>query len=106
MDSREKIYAYLAEEFDLSNNDISDMLDEFQANTSVIIQKITRAVDYDCWKSLGDESHSLKGASANIGASSLASLCKKLEAAAMSKNKEQCKEFVKEIIFSLNSLFD
>jgi HPt (histidine-containing phosphotransfer) domain-containing protein len=79
MDSKESISCYLKDEFELDVDDIKDMLNEFVLNLNRIINDLETHLDSNSLEEIRRTAHSLKGCSANIGATYLADVALKIE---------------------------
>lgn len=89
-DTKDKIISYLKNEFGLDDNDISEMLTEFCNNTESLINKAAEQFAQGSFELLARTGHSIKGASANVGANVISGFGKNLELGAKENNKEEC----------------
>jgi len=103
-DTINKISDYLKKEFELNDKDVGEMLEEFLPNISLLIEKAAKNLENPAWDELRRAGHSIKGASANVGADHIASLGKELENAALSSDKDKTSELISQIRQSLENL--
>ena len=103
-DTIEKIYGYLKKEFELDDEDINEVLNEFLSNTQSLIKKASSEIASETWSELKKTAHSIKGASANLGADSISSCGRELEHAALSFDKVKASTLVSEINKSFENL--
>ncbi len=87
MDNINNIKVYLRDEFELDDEDITEMIEEIFVNFDSLINDIENYSGDDKWDNLKKKGHSLKGASANVGANNIADLAKKLEVSAENKDE-------------------
>jgi len=93
-DKIDDIRNYLANEFELDDNDIAEMLNEFIINMDSLLSKALAQFENQVWKDLRNTAHSMKGASSNIGAREFASIAKTLETEALNANAELCAKLI------------
>ena len=103
-DTIEKIYGYLKKEFELDDEDINEVLNEFLSNTQSLIKKASSEIASETWSELKKTGHSIKGASANLGADFISSCGRELEHAALSFDKVKASTLVSEINRSFENL--
>jgi len=101
-DTKDKIISYLKNEFGLDDSDISEMLVEFCNNTEILINKAAEQLAQGSFDLLSRTGHSIKGASANVGANVISGFGKNLEFGAKENNKEECAKALK----GLNAEFE
>ena len=103
-DTIEKIYGYLKKEFELDDDDIAEVLNEFLSHTQSLIKKVSAEIESENWNELKKTAHSIKGASANLGADFISSCGKELESAALSSDKEKASSLISDISKSFETL--
>lgn len=103
-DTIEKIRAYLRKEFELGENDISEILTEFLSNMQSMIKKASYELASANWIELKKTAHSIKGASANLGAEYISANGKELENASLASDSAKASIFISEINKSFENL--
>ncbi len=103
-DTIEKIYAYLKKEFELDENDISEVFTEFLSNMQSMIKKASSELASANWTELKKTAHSIKGASANLGAEYISANGKELENAALASDSAKASSLISEINKSFENL--
>lgn len=103
-DTLDRIEEYLRKEFELDDEDIEEMLQEYFNNLASLIAKAESQLDNSSWEDLRRSAHSIKGASANLGADSLAAFGKALEKKAEDGDKKEAFELIEEIKKGLEKL--
>lgn len=96
-DTIEKVYGYLKKEFELDDDDIKEVFTEFISNMQSLIKKASSELASSNWAELRKTAHSIKGASANLGADSISSCGKELENAALSSDSSKASSMISEI---------
>ncbi|OGV37192.1 MAG: hypothetical protein A2020_08395 [Lentisphaerae bacterium GWF2_45_14] len=103
-DTIEKIFNYLKKEFEFDEQDVNEMLDEFLSNTHSLLERSSESLKNGTWNELKRTAHSIKGASANLGADMISLLGKELENASFSSDKEKAEAIITEISKALENL--
>lgn len=96
-DSIDIIRKYLTEEFELEEDDIVEMLEEYFSNMDSLVSVAREQLGNSSFAELKKTVHSIKGASANIGINGSAAICKQIEEESLSGNKEKCAELMDEL---------
>ncbi|MFA7186242.1 MAG: Hpt domain-containing protein [Victivallales bacterium] len=103
-DTIEKIRGYLKKEFELDEEDISEVLNEFLSNMQSLIKKASSEIAARNWTDLKKTAHSIKGVSANLGADFISSRGKELENAALASDDAKVSSLISEISNSFENL--
>jgi HPt (histidine-containing phosphotransfer) domain-containing protein len=104
IDKVEKISDYLRNEFELDEEDIQEMFQEYFGNMDSLIERACSQITDAKWDELKKTAHSIKGASANIGAEVISSAGKMIEDHALEANAEECMSFLDKIKCGVASL--
>jgi HPt (histidine-containing phosphotransfer) domain-containing protein len=104
VESIKEISGYLEKEFELDSEDIAEMLNEYCSNMDALIEKAYGAIASEDLEKLKITAHSIKGASANLGANYIASLGLALERTALSGNPVKIKEAASAVDEAFNNL--
>lgn len=103
-DKFEDISNYLQEEFELEEDEISEMLAEYMDNIQEFINTAREQVASKQFDQLAKDSHCQKGASLNIEARVMARLCKSVELAAKAADSSACIEEIATMQLNLDAL--
>jgi HPt (histidine-containing phosphotransfer) domain-containing protein len=103
-DTLKKISDYLRDEFELDEEDIQEMFNEYFGNMDSLIERAYNQIETSNWDDLKKTAHSIKGASANIGAEKISVSGKMIEENALSANGEACKSLLESIKSGMASL--
>ena len=95
---------YLRKEFELDDNDIEEMVDEYFKNMDSLIEKGGIQSRDAAWEELGRTGHSIKGASANIGANVMSETGKSLELSAREAKKDECRQALEKLRADFDNL--
>lgn len=85
---------YLKREFELDDNDIKEMLEEFISNVDSLLTKAENELAAKDLENLKKTGHSIKGAAANIGATEISALGKSLELGASTLSAQECTDII------------
>jgi HPt (histidine-containing phosphotransfer) domain-containing protein len=89
-DTMANIGAYLRKEFELGDEDVAEMQEEYGKNIALLADKAAAELAGSAWDDLKRSGHSIKGASANVGANVISAAGKELEQAALAKDVSAC----------------
>lgn len=95
---------YLRKEFELDDNDIEEMIDEYFKNMDSLIEKGEVQFRDAAWNELARTGHSIKGASANIGANVMSETGKSLELGAKETKQDECSGALKKMKADFDNL--
>ncbi|OGV47315.1 MAG: hypothetical protein A2017_09155 [Lentisphaerae bacterium GWF2_44_16] len=95
---------YLRKEFELDDNDVEEMIDEYFKNMDSLIEKGGEQSRGAAWGELARTGHSIKGASANIGANIMSETGKALELGAREEKKDECEQALKKLRADFDNL--
>lgn len=104
VDTLKKISDYLRKEFELDDEDIQEMFQEYFSNMDSLIERAQTQISDSSWEELKRTAHSIKGASANIGAETISAAGKMIEDKALNENAEECKSLLGRIEGGVASL--
>jgi HPt (histidine-containing phosphotransfer) domain-containing protein len=82
---------------ELLGEDFTVLVSAFEQDNRQILESIEQLIEQNDAKQVSREIHSVKGASSNLGAIELASLCQKLEAEAKAGDLSNAKQHLKSI---------
>jgi HPt (histidine-containing phosphotransfer) domain-containing protein len=103
-DSIEKIKVYLKEEFELDDDDISEMLEAFVINMEQMVNNASEKLASSSLYEVGRIGHSIKGAAANLSANNISELGKQLQTEAEAGNQVECQNIITELSDTINNL--
>ena len=96
---------YLAREFDMEADDVSEMLDIFFDSMGSLLNHsgyLLNSMDFTQVKTIG---HTIKGSAGNIGAKNIAAMGRALENAAKTGNISECGKIVALLKGSIDNLY-
>jgi len=88
MDTIEKISKHLRDEFELDEDDIQEMLDEFIPSLIEVNDKIKTALDSKNFIDLKSLGHIIKGSAINMGANEISQVGENIEKTAINEDLE------------------
>ncbi len=87
---KQQIADYLRDNMELDDDGIGELLEMLDSSTADYLAKAERAFDAMDFETLSRVGHSVKGSSANLGATDLAEAGRKLEFGAKDADSELC----------------
>lgn len=90
-------YSHVAEMKSILNDELFMVIDVFKTDTNNKLQLIKSAIEIKDWNKIKQDTHSLKGAAANLGFQTFSDICHQIEMAVETQDIALISVLVKEL---------